>query len=227
MQRRSSSGSNADFTVINLGIFFDEATRNHPDNIAILDLSEAEPQSYTYTELETEVRRAARALASVGLRRRERCVISIPNGARFLAAFLGALRLGVIPVPINFRLGVETLQSIVRDAALRAIVGSPQHTATCCDIADRLGMQIRLSTDACQARLGRLPESRRETAGHPHRRAHGVRRHRIPTLHLGIDRHAQGHRAHPRRHDLGHRAQPDLLAAVAVGSRDRGRADVS
>ena len=40
------------FTVINLGIFFDEATRNHPDNIAILDLSEAEPQSYTYTELE-------------------------------------------------------------------------------------------------------------------------------------------------------------------------------
>ena len=57
------------FNVINLGIFFDEATRNHPDNIAILDLSEAEPQSYTYAELETEVRRAARALASVGLRK--------------------------------------------------------------------------------------------------------------------------------------------------------------
>ena len=58
-----------DFKVINLGIFFDEATRNHPDNIAIIDLSEAEPQSYTYTELETEVRRAAQALASVGLRK--------------------------------------------------------------------------------------------------------------------------------------------------------------
>ena len=55
-----------DFTIINLGIFFDEATRKYPDNIAIIDLSEAEPQSYTYMELETEVRRAAQALASVG-----------------------------------------------------------------------------------------------------------------------------------------------------------------
>src|SRR6185503_379842 len=99
-----------DFKVINLGIFFDEVTRKHPDNVAIVDLSEAEPQSYTYAELEAEVRRAAQALASVGLRRRERCIISIPNGVRFLAAFLGALRIGVIPVPINFRLGAEMLQ---------------------------------------------------------------------------------------------------------------------
>ena len=139
-----------DFKVINLGIFFDEATRNYPDNIAIIDLSEAKAQSYTYAELESVVRRAAQGLASVGLRRRERCIISIPNGVRFLAAFLGALRIGVIPVPINFRLGAEMLQSIVRDAGCRAIVGSPQHTATCCDIADRLGMEIRLSTDAAR-----------------------------------------------------------------------------
>ena len=136
-----------DFKVINLGIFFDEATRNHPDNVAIIDLSEAEPRSYTYAELETEVRRAALALASAGLRKRERCVISIPNGVRFLALFLGALRLGVIPVPINFRLDVDKLQSIVRDARSRAIVGSPQHTATCCEVADKLDMNIRLSTD--------------------------------------------------------------------------------
>ena len=139
-----------DFKVINLGIFFDEATRNYPDNIAIIDLSEAKPQSYTYAELESRCVAQPRALASVGLRRRERCIISIPNGVRFLAAFLGALRIGVIPVPINFRLGAEMLQSIVRDAGCRAIVGSPQHTATCCDIADRLGMEIRLSTDAAR-----------------------------------------------------------------------------
>ncbi len=70
-------------------------------------------------------------------------------------------------------------------------------------------------------------EPGRQAAGHPHGRADGVRRHRVPALHLGIDRHAQGHRAHPRRHDLGHRAQPDILAAGAGGSHDRGGADVS
>ena len=58
-----------DFKVINLGIFFDEPLREHPDRTAIVDLTEAEPRSYTYAELETQVRRAAQALAAVGLRR--------------------------------------------------------------------------------------------------------------------------------------------------------------
>lgn len=136
-----------DFKTINLGIFFDEATRNYSDNIAIIDLTEAEPRSYTYSQLETEVSRAAQALAAAGLRRRDRCVIALPNGAEFLAAFLGALRLGVIPVPINYRLGAETMQSIVRDADCSAIVGSHTDAATCCRIADDLGMEIRLATD--------------------------------------------------------------------------------
>ena len=136
-----------DFKVINLGIFFDEATRDHPDNVAIIDLAEAKPRSYTYTEFETEVRRATQALGSVGLRKNDRCIISIPNGALFLTAFLGALRLGIIPVPINFRLGADTMRSIMRDARCRAIVGSPRDTATCCDIADTLGLDVRLTTD--------------------------------------------------------------------------------
>ena len=141
-----------DFKTINLGIFFDEATRDHPNNVAIIDLTEAAPRSYTYAELETEVRRGAQALASVGLRKNDRCIISIPNGTTFLTAFLGALRIGVIPVPINFRLGADTMQSIVRDALCSAIVGSPRDTTTCCDIADQLGMKIRLSVD--EARPG-------------------------------------------------------------------------
>lgn len=139
-----------DFKVINLGIYFDEATRNYPGNVAIIDLSESAPRSYTYAELETEVRRATHALAATGLRRRERFIISMPNGVPFLAVFLGALRLGLIPVPINYQLGVETLQSIIRDARCRAIIGSLRHTATCCDVADRLGMEIRLAADGAR-----------------------------------------------------------------------------
>jgi long-chain acyl-CoA synthetase len=136
-----------DFKVINLGIFFDEATSRYRDRTAVVDLTEAAPRLFTYGELETEVRRAAQALLSVGLRKNERVIVSIPNGVTFLAAFLGALRIGAIPVPINFRLGVDTLQSIMRDARCRAFVGSPKDTAACCDIADRLGIEFRLSTD--------------------------------------------------------------------------------
>ena len=104
----------------------------------------------TYAELETQVRRAAQALACAGLRKHERCIVSIPNGMTFLSVFLGALRIGAIPVPMNFRLGADTMQAIMRDARCRAIIGSPQHTATCCEIADMLGMEIRLSTDAAR-----------------------------------------------------------------------------
>ena len=55
-----------DFKVINLGIFFDEATRNHADEVAIIDLTDAEPRSYTYAELET---RGAPRGAGAGVRR--------------------------------------------------------------------------------------------------------------------------------------------------------------
>jgi len=139
-----------DFEVINLGIFFDAALDAHPDRIAVIDLSEAEPHQYTYAELESEVRRAALALAAAGVKKRERLIVSIPNGVRFLAAFLGALRIATIPVPINFRLGADQLRSIVRDTGARAIVGSPRLTAACCDIADRLGMEIKLSVDVAR-----------------------------------------------------------------------------
>lgn len=136
-----------DFKTINLGIFFDEATRAYPEKVAIIDLT-GDSRSYTYMQLETEVCRATQALAAVGLRRRDRCVIALPNGVEFLATFLGALRLGVIPVPMNYRLSVDTMQGIVRDADCRAIVGSHAEAGTCCGIADDLGIDIRLSTDA-------------------------------------------------------------------------------
>ncbi|MGE0038132.1 MAG: class I adenylate-forming enzyme family protein [Xanthobacteraceae bacterium] len=136
-----------DFKVINLGIFFDEALGQHPDRIAIVDLTEAAPRYHTYVELEAEVCRATQALAAAGLRKKDRCIVSLPNGVTFLSVFLGALRLGVVPVPINFWLGADTLQSIMRDARCRAIVGSSEDTATCCDIADKLDIAIRLSSD--------------------------------------------------------------------------------
>lgn len=156
-----------DFKVINLGSFFDEPLRQHPDRTAIIDLTEATLRSYTYAELETEVCRAAQALAAVGLRKNDRCIVSLPNGVTFLSVFLGALRLGVVPVPINFRLGADTLQSIVRDARCRAVVGSPKYTATCCDIADKLDIAVRLSVDDARpgwadyhALAARQPDSR-------------------------------------------------------------------
>ena len=136
-----------DFKVINLGIFFDESLRQYPDRTAIVDLTDDEPRFLTYAELEVEVCRAAQALRAVGLRKNDRCIVSIPNGATFLSVFLGALRLGIIPVPINFRLGGETLASIMRDARCRAVIGSPKHTPACCDIADKLEIPLRLSVD--------------------------------------------------------------------------------
>jgi long-chain acyl-CoA synthetase len=139
-----------DFKIINLGIFFDEATRAAPDSIAIVDLSESEPRTYSYRQLECEVRRAALALRAAGLRRRDRCIVAVGNGVTFLAAFLGALRLGAIPVPINFKLGADSLQSIVRDANCSVIVGSPKDAPACCDIADHLDMAVRLSTDGAR-----------------------------------------------------------------------------
>jgi len=71
-----------DFKTINLGIFFDGATQNYPNNTAIIDLTEAAPRFYTYVELETEVRRSHRRGKATGARTDDEQVASEGGFAR-------------------------------------------------------------------------------------------------------------------------------------------------
>jgi benzoate-CoA ligase family protein len=62
----------------------------------------ADNRSLTYGELHRAVNRVAARLRDLGLRREERVLVVLDDTPAFPAAFLGAMRIGAVPIPVNF-----------------------------------------------------------------------------------------------------------------------------
>jgi benzoate-CoA ligase family protein len=81
----------------------------------------------TYAELQRQVWRAQQALRSLGVRPTERVAMVVDDEPAFVAWFLGALRSGVVPVPLSTMLTAGELAPIVNDAVADVVVASAQH----------------------------------------------------------------------------------------------------
>ena len=62
----------------------------------------AEDREFTYGDLFTLVNRVAARLRDVGIRREERILVVLDDTPAFPATFLGAMRIGAVPIPVNF-----------------------------------------------------------------------------------------------------------------------------
>ena len=80
----------------------------------------------SYSDLDALVNRAGNALRAVGLAPEQRVVLLMHDGPAFYAAFLGAIKIGAVPVPINTLLRQGDYQFILNDSrASAAIVSEP------------------------------------------------------------------------------------------------------
>jgi benzoate-CoA ligase len=62
----------------------------------------ADDRPVTFDELHGAVCRTAARLADFGVRREERILLVLDDTPAFPAAFLGAMRMGAVPIPVNF-----------------------------------------------------------------------------------------------------------------------------
>jgi fatty-acyl-CoA synthase len=88
-------------------------TAGHPARTGAeppLDPSEA---SFSFTAIERVSARFGGSLQALGLRKGDRVALILPNNDDFVLCFLGAIRAGVIPVPIYPPLALGQLQSYV------------------------------------------------------------------------------------------------------------------
>jgi benzoate-CoA ligase family protein len=76
----------------------------------------------TYAELQALVNRAGNALKEAGLQPEQRVALLLPDGAEFVAAFIGAMKIGAVPVPMNTFARPADLQMIIADSRARALV---------------------------------------------------------------------------------------------------------
>jgi 4-hydroxybenzoate-CoA ligase len=87
-------------------------------------------RSLTYGALETASRQFAGALKQANVGRERRIVLLLQDTVDFPIAFWGALRAGVVPVPINTLLTPDTVGYILRDCRAEAVVISAGLTAS-------------------------------------------------------------------------------------------------
>ncbi|MEO6626784.1 MAG: class I adenylate-forming enzyme family protein [Burkholderiaceae bacterium] len=114
----------------NLGLCFDASA--DPHKTAIIDLrSWDQPRELSYAELDAECDAVARGLRAKGLRRGDRVGILSLNRYELLAAYLGAMRAGLVAVPISFKLARETIDYIISDAGLSAVFHDAERVALC------------------------------------------------------------------------------------------------
>jgi 4-hydroxybenzoate-CoA ligase len=91
------------------------------DKVAFVDPA----RSLTYGELATLTCRAARGLAALGLRPESRIVLLLHDSVDYPVAFWGAMRAGIIPIPLNTLLTSEQYAYILADSRAEALLVSP------------------------------------------------------------------------------------------------------
>jgi long-chain acyl-CoA synthetase len=108
----------------NLGSLLANSTPR--DRVALIDCGDwSNPTFYTHGQLDDLAGAFARALLQRGLRRGDTVALLAGNSAKYIAAYLGTMRAGLVAVPINPRLSQTAIDFILRDARVRlAIVDS-------------------------------------------------------------------------------------------------------
>lgn len=81
-------------------------------------------RTFNNVEFNERVNRLANALPSLGVRRGDRVAALFPNISEFLELLYAAGKLGVIMVPLNFRLAVPELAYILDDCGARVLIYS-------------------------------------------------------------------------------------------------------
>jgi long-chain acyl-CoA synthetase len=123
------------------------AARERPDAPAVV----AGVRRLTWAELDAAVDRAAAGYAAEGLAAGDRVAVQLPNGIDWLRAALGALRAGLVVVPVNTAYTDPELEYVLEDsgaalfvagrdrapvAGVRVCVGPPDADSAPPEVAD-------------------------------------------------------------------------------------------
>jgi len=90
------------------------------DKVAFID----DRTSLTYAALAERVDRAANGFRALGIEPEQRIVLALLDTVDFPIAFLGAIKAGMVPVPVNTVLTPQDYGFLLRDSRARALVVS-------------------------------------------------------------------------------------------------------
>ncbi|MBM3569689.1 MAG: AMP-binding protein, partial [Alphaproteobacteria bacterium] len=83
----------------------------------------------SYAELAKAVDRAGNALLGLGLGPGERLLMVVKDCPEFVFAFFGAIKAGIVPVPLNTLLRAADYRYMIEDSACAGLLYSPEFAA--------------------------------------------------------------------------------------------------
>lgn len=85
-----------------------------------------EHEQVTYGQLAERVNRCGNALLAAGIPPRERMLMIVKDCPEFVYLYYGAIKAGIIPVPINTLLRAKDYQYMIEDSECAALIYSPE-----------------------------------------------------------------------------------------------------
>jgi fatty-acyl-CoA synthase len=114
--------------------FLDRAVRLYPEKVAIVDGD----QKFTYREFNERVDRLSNALLALGLERGERVCMLSPNSHFYLESFYATAQIGLVLVPLNYRLVAADHEYILNHAGVSAVLVDWEYTKVVDEIRPNL-----------------------------------------------------------------------------------------
>lgn len=117
---------------MNVGLHLSKRAELNPGLEALVD--DAAGLRFTFAELDERADRTARVLAGLGLHKGDRVAVLLPNGHQFVEIFYGAVRAGLVVVPLNWRLVANELAFMLRDSGATVLVYDAEYDAVVADL---------------------------------------------------------------------------------------------
>lgn len=83
----------------------------------------------TYQDLYRLMNRMGHGLKTLGVEPEQRVMLLLPDGPAFVASFLGAMRLGAVPVPVNTLAGPSDYEYVLNDSRAKVLVAGAETVA--------------------------------------------------------------------------------------------------
>ncbi len=119
---------------MNVGLCLTKAAECWPEKIGLV----FEGKRWSFREWNRLSNQIAHAIASLGLVAGCRVAFLTQNRPELLASFFGLLKIGVVPVPVNYRLAAKEIQYILNDSEAPVIIFDEASRGTITGILDGL-----------------------------------------------------------------------------------------
>ncbi|MER3447092.1 MAG: acyl-CoA synthetase [Candidatus Dadabacteria bacterium] len=100
---------------------------SHRNKVALYwENEEGETRRFTFAELASITNRLGNALLSLGFQKGDRLLIRLPNIPEFPLTFLGAIKIGAVPIPTSTMLTSEEVGYLLDDSRAKGVVSTSE-----------------------------------------------------------------------------------------------------